>query len=159
METKEYLDYLINELHTGVVATVDENGLPVTAAIDMMDHDGDSLYFLTAKGRGFYRRLVERGYLSFTAVKGEDPMSCIAITVRGKVRELGGDMLRDLFEKNPYMYETFTIEKAMRILTVFRIYQGTGEWLDLSKKPIERAAFSFGRNEREYEMEKGGIAR
>lgn len=29
-------------------------------------------------------------------------------------------------------------------LTVFRLYQGSGEWFDLSKKPIERASFSFG---------------
>ena len=26
----------------------------------------------------------------------------------------------------------------------FQIYEGNGEWFDLSKKPIERATFSFG---------------
>lgn len=43
METKDYLDYLVRVIHTAIVATVDEEGLPVTAAIDMMDTDGDSL--------------------------------------------------------------------------------------------------------------------
>lgn len=29
-------------------------------------------------------------------------------------------------------------------LTIFKIYEGTGEWFDLSRFPIERASFSFG---------------
>ena len=29
-------------------------------------------------------------------------------------------------------------------MTVFVIYEGSGEWFDLSKKPIERASFTFG---------------
>ena len=37
METKEYLDYIANEIHRTIVATVDDEGLPVTAAIDMME--------------------------------------------------------------------------------------------------------------------------
>ena len=32
----------------------------------------------------------------------------------------------------------------MRALTAFQIYEGTGEWFDLSKKPIERVSFAFG---------------
>ena len=81
-----YFRYLVNEIHTTIVATVDDEGLPVTAAIDMMDCDADSLYFLTAKGKGFYDRLVKRGFLAFTALKGEDTMSSVALSVRGKVR-------------------------------------------------------------------------
>ena len=56
-----YLKYLVEEIHTTVVATVDDAGLPVTAAIDMMDYDEGGLYFLTAKGKGFYDRLKKRG--------------------------------------------------------------------------------------------------
>lgn len=33
---------------------------------------------------------------------------------------------------------------ARSALTVFQIYEGTGEWFDLSKLPIERDSFSFG---------------
>ena len=54
METKDYLNYVVHEIHRTIVATVDDEGLPVTAAIDMMDCDDNSLYFLTAKGKGFY---------------------------------------------------------------------------------------------------------
>ena len=44
METKECLKYIVEEIHTTIVATVDDEGLPVTAAIDMMDYDNDSLW-------------------------------------------------------------------------------------------------------------------
>lgn len=39
MNTAEYLQYIVQEIHTTIVATVDDEGLPVTAAIDMMDCD------------------------------------------------------------------------------------------------------------------------
>ena len=34
--------------------------------------------------------------------------------------------------------------ESQKTLTVFLLYEGSGEWFDLSKKPIERADFSFG---------------
>jgi uncharacterized pyridoxamine 5'-phosphate oxidase family protein/NAD-dependent dihydropyrimidine dehydrogenase PreA subunit len=144
MEAKEYLAYIVNEIHTTIVAKVDDEGLPVTAAIDMMDSDESSLYFLTAKGKGFYNRLKKRGFLALTAIKGQDTMSSVAVSVRGKVRELGYERIPELFEKNPYMHQIYPTEDAMHALTVFQIWEGTGEWFDLSKKPIERASFTFG---------------
>ena len=151
MEAKDYLAFLVNEIHTVVAATVDDDGLPVTAAIDMMDSDESGLYFLTAKGKGFYDRLKRRGYLALTAIKGESTMTSVAISVRGKVRELGYDRIPELFEKNPYMRDIYPAEGSMRALTVFQIYEGSGEWFDLSRKPIERASFSFGGAEKEPE--------
>lgn len=144
METKDYLSYIVHEIHTTIVATVDDEGLPVTAAIDMMDSNENSLYFLTAKGKGIYDRLVRRGFLALTAIKGETTLSSVAVSIRGNVRELGYEKIPELFRKNPYMHEIYPSEESMRALTVFQIYEGTGEWFDLSKKPIERASFTFG---------------
>lgn len=144
MEIKEYLDFIVNQIHTTVVATVDDNGLPVTCAVDMMDCDENSLYFLTAKGKNFYDRLTKRKFLSLTGIKGEDTMSCAAVSVRGKVRELEAEKRKDLFDKNPYMYEIYPDESSRSAIRVFQIYEGAGEWFDLSKKPIERSNFSFG---------------
>lgn len=101
MDSQGYLRYLVDEIHTAIVATVDEDGLPVTAAIDMMDCDEGGLYFLTAKGKGFYDRLARRGFVAFTALKGEDTMTSVSISVRGRVRELGPARIPELFEKNP----------------------------------------------------------
>ena len=147
METKEFLKYIVEEIHTTIVATVDDEGLPVTAAIDIMDYDNDSLYFLTAKGKGFYDRLTKRQFLALTAMKGEDTMSSVAVSIRGKVRDLGYERIQELFKKNPYMHQIYPTEESMKALTVFQIYEGTGEWFDLSKKPIERAPFNFGKVE------------
>ncbi len=141
---KNYLEFIVKDIHRTITATVDDNGLPVTCAIDMMDFDDNSLYFLTAKGKNFYDRLIKRKFLAFTAMKGEDTMTSIAVSVRGKVRELGFDKIPELFDKNPYMYEIYPTEESRRALTVFQIYEGSGEWFDLSKKPIERASFTFG---------------
>ena len=131
MESKDYLAYLVEEIHTTVVATVDDAGLPVTAAIDMMDADEGGVYFLTARGKGFYDRLKKRGVLALTGMKGEDTMHCAALSIRGKVRELESELLPRLFEKNPYMNE---------------IYPDA-----TSKKPIERASFTFGGAEKVQE--------
>ena len=144
MTTKEYFDYIVEQIHSTVVATVDEDGLPVTCVIDMMYADDNGLYFLTAKGKNFYQRLKDKDYLALSGKKGEDTMSCTAISVSGKVRELGSDMLPLLFEKNPYMFEIYPTEESRKALTVFQIYEGSGEWFDLSKKPIERDSFTFG---------------
>jgi len=144
LKSESYLRYIVNEIHTTIVATVDDEGLPVTAAIDMMDADENGLYFLTARGKSFYDRLKKRGFLALTALKGEDTMTSVAVSVRGKVRELGYDRIPELFNKNPYMHTIYPTEESMKALTVFQIYEGTGEWFDLSRKPIERASFTFG---------------
>ena len=151
MTVQQYLSYIVNDIHRTIVATVDDKGLPVTCAIDMMDADENSLYFLTAKGKSFYDRLNKRQFLAFTAMKGEDTMTSVAVSVRGKVRELGYDKIPELFEKNPYMKEIYPTEESRRALTVFQIYEGSGKWFDLSKKPIERASFAFGKAEESSE--------
>lgn len=144
MNTRDYLDFIVEQIHSTVVATVDEDGLPVTCVIDMMYADDSGLYFLTAKGKNFCKRLVRQGFLSLSGMKGEDTMHCTAVSVRGKVREIGAEMLPLLFERNPYMHEIYPSEESIKALTVFNIYEGSGEWFDLSKKPIERSSFTFG---------------
>lgn len=144
MTTADFLTCFVTEMHTTVIATVDDRGLPVTCAIDMMDSDENSLYFLTAKGKALYDRLKKREYVALTGLKGGNTMSCAAISIHGKVREIGGNRLARLFEKNPYMNEIYPTVSSRGILSVFQIYEGTGEWFDLSKKPIERLSFSFG---------------
>lgn len=151
MNPKDYLDFIVRQIHTTVVATVDGSGLPVTCAIDMMDSDEEGLYFLTAKGKSFYDRLKKGGYLSLTGMKGADTMSSVAVSVRGKVREAGPELLPRLFEKNPYMNEIYPDPASRSTLTVFQLYEGSGEWFDLSKKPIERAVFTFGGAKQETE--------
>lgn len=145
MQAKDYFQFIVDEIHTVIVATTDDNALPVTCAVDMMDFDESSLYFLTARGKNFYDRLKKNAYISLTGIKGEDTMSRVAVSVRGKVKELGAGKVKELFDKNPYMYEIYPDETSQERISVFRLYEGTGNWFDLSKKPIFTASFSFGR--------------
>lgn len=140
----DYLNFITNHIHTVVMATVDDTGLPITCAIDLMDSDKDGLYFLTAKGKGFYNRLKKSSYVALTGIKGNDTLSCIAVSICGNVREIGNDRLQDILNKNGYMNEIYPTEQSRQALTVFQLYEGTGEWFDLSQKPIERASFTIG---------------
>ncbi len=142
--TGDFLSFLTNEIHTVVASTVDDDGLPVTCVIDMMDSDENSLYFLTARGKGFYHRLKRQKFIALTGVKGKDTMSSVAVSVRGHVEEERDIVLSHLFEKNPYMLEIYPSEESRKALSAFRIYDGTGEFFDLSKRPIVRKSFSFG---------------
>lgn len=151
MMAKDCLRIISDEIHTTIVATVDDEGLPVTAAIDMMMSDESGLFFLTARGKSFYERLTKRKYLALTALKGEDTMHSLAVSLRGKVQELGSALLPMLFEKNPYMAEIYPTEASREALTVFQIYEGSGEYFDLSKRPIDRTSFSFGGAENKAE--------
>lgn len=144
MNAQEYFDFIVNETHSVVFATADGQGRPVTCAIDIMDYDEKGLYFLTAKGKNFYDRLKANEDVAFTAMKGEDTLSCMSVSIQGKAKEIGPDRLSDLFCKNPYMEKIYPDVRSRSALTVFQIYAGTGEWFDLSKFPIERVSFSFG---------------
>lgn len=144
MQITDFFRIIQDDIHSTVIATVDNNNLPVTCVIDVMDYDSNGLYFLTAKGKNFYERLKRQGYLALTGMKGDDTMHSISVSVRGNVREIGTQRLEMLFQKNPYMNEIYPDEKSQSALTVFQIFKGTGELFDLSKKPIERQSFVFG---------------
>ena len=100
MTAQECLKYIVKELHTVVFSTVDEKGYPVTCAIDMMDGDESSLYFLTARGKQFFSRLKANRHIAFTALRGKDTLSSIAVSVQGEAKELGSGRVEDLFQKN-----------------------------------------------------------
>lgn len=145
METAQYLKVICEEIHSVVVATLDKEGHPVTRVIDMMLHDDNSLYFLTAKGKEFYRQLMEQKYLSLSGMSGgEGSMSKKAVSVHGNVRNIGKEKLDEIFEKNPYMAEIYPEKESRMALEVFQLYQGQGDYFDLSTKPITRGTFSLG---------------
>lgn len=144
MNTAQIFKFLQEQIHTVVMATTDDAGKPATCAIDIMDSDDKALYFLTAKGKNFYKRLKNRSYVSLTGIKGQSTMQRIAVSVQGKIRECDHNILLRLLEKNPYMFEIYPTEQSREGLSAFMIYSGNGEWFDLSKKPIERIDFTFG---------------
>lgn len=147
MDIESVFKFLVDNIHTVVISTVDEFDLPVTCAIDIMDYDNHGLYFLTARGKNFFERLSSKKFISMTGLYGESILSSISVSVRGKVVDIGSDMITTLFNKNAYMNDIYPTAESRIALTVIYIYEGDVEWFDLSKKPIERASFTFGKVE------------
>ena len=144
MTTADILTVLQRDIHSTVFATLDGQGLPQTCVIDLMRSDGDGLYFLTAKGKSFYDRLMARPFVALSGMKGRDTLSTVAISLRGAVRNMGKERLGEIFEKNPYMAKIYPAAKSRQALEVFQIYRGEGEYFDLSQQPPFRQSFSFG---------------
>lgn len=147
----KYLSLLENEMHSVVCATTDETNKPVTRVIDIMLTDERTLYFLTAKGKDFYRQLMRSRYVALTGMTGGEGMDRAhatmhtkAISIRGSVACIGTEKREKIFEKNPYMAEIYPTIKSREALVVFKMTEGTGEFFDLSTKPITRESFSVG---------------
>lgn len=134
---------IVEDTHTTVVATVDDEGLPVTSVIDMMDYDEEGLYFLTNVGKSLYQRLVARGYLSLSATDGKPTMECTAVTLAGKVREADSKRLVALMDKNPYMYELYPTKVRRAALRAFQTYEGSGNLYEMAVKPPRQTFFEF----------------
>lgn len=145
MHISKYLQILVNQIHSVVIATVNDEGLPITCVIDMMLVDDEGVYFLTAKGKSFYERLVKHPEISLTGLSGESTMTSQSISMQAKVKEIGQRKLDEIFAKNPYMNEIYPTTESRSALTVFQIYEGKGEYFDLSQKPIFRETFTLGK--------------
>lgn len=144
MTEKEILNVLQKEIHSTVFATIDSEGLPQTCVIDIMLADENGLYFLTARGKSFYARLMERPFVAISGMKGGDTLSTVAISVRGSVRNIGKERLDEIFVKNPYMAKIYPTQQSRNALEIFQLYKGEGEYFDLSQLPPYRQSFSFG---------------
>lgn len=121
-----YLKLLVEEIHSTTVATLGKDGHPQTRIIDMMYYDEKGVYFLTAKGKEFYRQLMEQQYVAISATKDK-----VAVSLRGKIKNIGKTNLDIMFEKNPYMKEIYPGD-TRDALEVFCLYDAQGEYFDIS---------------------------
>lgn len=151
MNTKDYLILLKNEIHTTVMATIDQNGHPVTRVIDVMLVDDTTFYFITAKGKEFYRQLMDQQFVAVSGACGGEGMDkkeasihMKAISIRGRVQNMGAEKLEEVFEQNPYMKQIYPSAASRAALEVFCMTEGEGEFFDLSTKPITRELFLVG---------------
>ena len=126
MTKADYLKTLVEEIHSTTVATIGTDGHPQTRIIDMMHYDEEGVYFLTAKGKEFYAQLMEQQYAAISATKNK-----MAISLRGKVKNIGKKNLDIMFEKNPYMREIYPGD-TKEALEVFQLYEAQGEYFDIS---------------------------
>ena len=139
MKNRKYLKLLVDELHSATVATIGADGHPQTRIIDMMYYDEKGVYFLTAKGKEFYAQLMEQKYVAISATKEK-----IAVSLRGKIKNIGKKNLDIMFERNPYMKEIYPGD-TRDALEVFRLYEAQGEYFDINNPScVVRDAITIG---------------
>ena len=126
MNSLEYLKVLVENIHSTTVATIGSDGHPQTRVIDMMLYDENGVYFLTAKGKNFYDQLMDQQYIAVSATKDK-----MAISLRGKIRNIGYEKLNEIFEKNTYMQKIYP-DETRSALQVFQLYEAQGEYFDIS---------------------------
>lgn len=122
----DYLKLLVEEIHSTTVATIGTDGYPQTRIIDMMYYDEEGVYFLTAKGKAFYAQLMEQQFVAISATKEK-----VAVSLRGKVKNIGKKNLEIMFERNPYMKEIYPGD-TREAIEVFQLYEAQGEYFDIS---------------------------
>ena len=109
----------------------------------MMYYDADGVYFLTAKGKAFYKQLMEQQYVAISATKDKR-----AVSLRGNVKNIGKKNLTLMFEKNPYMKEIYPGD-TWEALEVFQLYEAQGEYFDISNpSKIVRDTILIGKGEK-----------
>lgn len=121
-----YLKVLVEDIHSTSIATIGNDGHPQTRIIDMMYQDEKGVYFLTAKGKEFYRQLMEQKYVAISATKDK-----IGISLRGKIEVAEKEYVDILFDHNPYMKEIYP-GNTRDAIVVFRLYKAQGEYFDIT---------------------------
>ena len=108
----------------------------------MMYYDEEGMYFLTAKGKAFYDQLMEQQYVAISATKDK-----IAVSLRGKIKNIGKKNLDIMFEKNSYMKKIYPGDTKDAI-EVFQLYEAQGEYFDISNPSnIVRDTITIGKAE------------
>ena len=104
MQTQDYLKLLVEEIHSAALATLDDEGRPQTRIIDMMLWDERGVYFLTAKGKAFYRQLMKQGYVALSATKDK-----VSVSLRGRIRNIHAEKLDEIFDPWDFLTRIDTV--------------------------------------------------
>lgn len=138
MEKEDILKILQEDIHSVIVATLDDEGRPQTRAIDIMLIEDGKPIFLTARGKAFYDQLTTQKFIALSGVKAG-----VSVSLRGKVRPADPGLLERAFQQNPYM-QTIYPGTTRQALVMFELYEGQGEIFDLNPRPVYRQRFTIG---------------
>lgn len=126
----DYIKLLVEDIHSVTMATINNEGKPITRIIDLMLYDKEGIYFLTARGKSFYQELMDQEYISLTGLKGK-----VSFSLSGKVKNIGSHKLDEIFLKNIYMQSIYPGD-TRKALDVFCLYEASGEYFDISDQYI-----------------------
>jgi len=133
----EHLQFL-RKLKSVTFATVEENK-PCVRIADVMLCEDDVLYFLTGRGKPFFKQLKNNPQISIIGMDKRYK----TVRVSGRAEAVGREYVDKIFEANPMMNDLYPGEKR-DILDAFCLKNGEGEMFDLGANPVDREFFTFG---------------
>lgn len=145
MESDEIVEFFVNDIHQAVLSTVNENGKPVSAVVDLMLLKEHKIYFMLAKGNDIYDCLQDEAEITLTGIIGRQMTEQKSVSLSGQVRNIKQELKAEILEKNGYLRKVYANEKALNVLVVFEMYCYQGEYLDLTQTPIYRKTLSFAK--------------
>ncbi|MGN1322373.1 MAG: 4Fe-4S binding protein [Methanosphaera sp.] len=146
MDSKQDCLKFLRELIDTTIATVDKDGNPQSRVIDVMLEDGETVYFLTARGKRFYKQLQQNNHIALVGLKDNKTVRII-----GEVKQLEDQhkWIDKMFDENKYMNNVYPGD-ARYILEPFKVESGEIEFFDLTQKPIYRKTFTINTDESVY---------
>jgi len=130
---------LLRKIKSVTFATLKGNE-PAARIADVMLFDGDGLYFVTARGKPYYRQLTEHPKIAVCGMNKD----YVSVRLTGDIESCRDRSIVDrIFECNPVLNDLYPGEKR-NILEAFRMVRGKGEIFDLSVDPPQRERFAFG---------------
>lgn len=140
MDAQECLQ-ILRKIKDAAFATVDEKGRPKVRMIDVMLAEEGKLFFCTARGKDFYRQVMNRKEVAVTGMNQDFQM----IRLEGKAERVDEQKacIDHIFEANPMMNDVYP-GNSRYILEAFCVKEGSLEFFDLGKIPICRESFALG---------------
>ena len=129
---------LLRNIKSVAFATI-EGGKPAVRMSDIMLYEDGKLYFLTARGKPYYKQLKKNPEIAIVGMN----KNYVMVRVRGKIEFVDNSFLEKIFEINPVLDDIYP-EDTKDILEVFCLSAGAGEIFDLSVVPSKRERFAFG---------------
>lgn len=137
---------ILRDIKSVAFATVDSEGNPSVRIIDVMLVEDDRLYFCTARGKSFYKQLIETNKVAVTGLN--EKYQTVRIFGEVKKEETQELYIDRIFENNPSL-NTIYPNESRYILEPFFIDKADIEFFDLSSDPINREYFSINKPTKE----------
>lgn len=128
----------LQELKSVTFSTV-ENGIPHARIADVMLIEDDKIYFLSARGKAFYKQLMNNKHVALVGMGKQFR----TVRISGIAEPADCTYVDRIFEQNPDLNNIYA-QNQRDILEAFCISKGVGEIFDLSSAPPKRERFAFG---------------
>lgn len=144
LSNDQFLQLILDCFQSVVFGTVDENGNPHTNVADIEIKDGGQLIFATTYQKAFYSRLKNHPHVSITALKGDETLNSVGLTLDGEAHETDRKYLDQIFATHPEMNQISANHSERRsLLRPFALMPFVGSIYDLRQQPIFQKAFKF----------------